>query len=75
MEPIILIPFSTVGQLREALYGLPNDTPLTSQVESADGHVWTMDAAFCPAIPGGLGTAVVLTPPKQKADEPTEILQ
>jgi len=74
MDPIILIPFATVGQLRHAMEGIPNDTPLLAQVEAPGGLVWAMNADFCPVIPGGLGAAILLTPLVPKAPTPDIII-
>lgn len=59
---IYLFPVSTIGQLRNAMDGISNDTQLYGQVELPGDNVFRMKIDFCPNIPGDSGTCLVFTP-------------
>jgi hypothetical protein len=45
--------FHTVGTLKKALEGLPDDRYIVCQVVAKDGKVWNMWGEFCPQVPQG----------------------
>ena len=45
--------FHTVGTLKKALEGLPDDRFIVCQVVAKDGKVWNMWGEFCPQVPQG----------------------
>lgn len=45
--------FHTVGTLKKALEGLPDDRSIVCQVVAKDGKVWNMWGEFCPQVPQG----------------------
>lgn len=47
MSELKIIPFHTVGQLRKALEGVPDDRIIMNQVVGFDGTAWNMYAEFC----------------------------
>lgn len=44
---------STVGTLKKALEGLPDDRLIMCQVVAKDGKAWNMWGDFCPQVPQG----------------------
>jgi len=55
------IKFNTVGQLRKALEGVPDDRIIVPQVVAEDGSAWNMWAEFCPQVPQGTIACLQLT--------------
>lgn len=59
----------TIGDLRQALEGVPDDRVLKGQVIAKNGGAWTLDVEFCaltPAgysVPGGIMAVLKLTHP------------
>lgn len=45
--------FHSVGTLKKALKGLPDDRFIACQVVAKDGKVWNMWGEFCPQVPQG----------------------
>jgi hypothetical protein len=52
------IPISTVGALRRALAGVPDDRMILHQVVAKNGDAWNLFADFCPLADG---TYAILT--------------
>ena len=61
-----VIHFSTVGQLRKALEGVPDDRPIICQVVAADHGAWNMHGSFCPQIQRSNMACVALAHPDLK---------
>ena len=51
----------TVGSLKRALKGLPDDRIIVCQVEANDGKVWNMRGEFCPQVPQGTIACLIFT--------------
>lgn len=51
--------FHTVGTLKKALEGLPDDRFIACQVVAKDGKAWNMWGEFCPQV--SQGTIACLT--------------
>lgn len=63
------VKIDTIGDLRRALEGLPDERPIVSQVVAGDGCVWNMRAEFTPnALPlwDHGGAVVTLSHPELK---------
>lgn len=45
--------FHTIGTLKKALEGLPDDRFIACQVVAKDGKAWNMWGEFCPQVPQG----------------------
>ncbi len=62
------IRFSSVGELREAMEGLPDETQLWTQVVAEDGCVWQLWPEFIREVPGSNPnmSAIILTHPELK---------
>ena len=61
-----IIRFSTVGQLRKALEGVPDDRPIICQVVAVDHGAWNMYGSFCPEIQHSNMACVALEHPELK---------
>lgn len=44
---------NTVGDLRQALEGVPDDRVLKARVVAKNGSAWTLDVEFCASEPAG----------------------
>lgn len=66
------VEFYTVGQLRAALEGVPDDRVIMAQVVAVDGSAWNMRATFMARIPAGNVAALTLEHP-QLATLPTAL--
>lgn len=47
------VTFYTVGSLKKALEGLPEDRFIACQVVAKDGKAWNMRGEFCAQVPQG----------------------
>ncbi len=60
----------TVGELKQALEGVPDDRVLKAQVAALDGGAWMLNVEFLavvpagPSVPGGLMSMLKLTHPE-----------
>jgi hypothetical protein len=43
----------TIGELRQALEGVPDERLLKAQVIAKDGGSWTLNVEFCALVPVG----------------------
>ena len=43
----------TIGELKQALEGVPDDRVLKARVVAIDGGAWTLNVDFCPLVPAG----------------------
>ncbi|CAE6716473.1 hypothetical protein [Candidatus Nitrotoga fabula] len=44
---------NTVGELRQALEGVPDDCVLKGRVVAKNGSAWTLNIEFCASVPAG----------------------
>lgn len=54
------IRFATVGELRRALDGVPDERFVACQVIATDGSAWMMWGSFCPQVPQGTIAALTM---------------
>jgi hypothetical protein len=60
------IEFHTVGQLRQAIEGIPDDRLLICQVVGEDSGAWSMFASFTPQVQLGTIACLTLSHPQLK---------
>lgn len=60
------IEFHTVGQLRKALEGVPDERMIICQVVGKESGAWNMCARFTPQVQGGTIAVLTLDHPELK---------
>jgi len=68
------VPVYNIGELREALMGLPDNTRINTQVVFGDGVCWNMYCRFVPQV-GGPGTVAALVMDHPQATTPSILPQ
>lgn len=48
---LVVMEFMTIGQLKNALEGVPDERYIACQVVATDGWAWNMFGRFCPEVP------------------------